>query len=104
MARALQSESRAAMEDGATNVGDSCMSIFNRIEELLTNGESFALAVIVSRSGPAPRDVGTRMVVRADLSIVGTIGGGVLEAQVRGPCRGGPGRREINPEKILIHC
>jgi xanthine dehydrogenase accessory factor len=59
------------------------MSIFNKIEELLAKGVSFALAAIVSRSGPAPRDVGTRMVVRADASIVGTIGGGVLEAQVR---------------------
>jgi len=59
------------------------MKIFIRMEELLAGGESFVLAVIVSRSGPAPRDVGTRMVVRKDASIIGTIGGGLLEAQVR---------------------
>jgi len=31
------------------------MKIFNRMEELLAGGESFVLAVIVSRSGPASR-------------------------------------------------
>jgi len=59
------------------------MSIFNGMEELLEGGESFAVAVIVSRSGPAPRDVGTSMVIRQNGSIIGTIGGGLLEAQVR---------------------
>ena len=59
------------------------MSIFNRIEELLVGKESFALAVIVSRFGSAPRDVGSRMVVRKDASIIGTVGGGLIEAQVQ---------------------
>jgi xanthine dehydrogenase accessory factor len=58
------------------------MDVFKRISELLEGGESFALAVIVSRSGSAPRNVGARMVVRKDGSIVGTIGGGILEATV----------------------
>jgi len=49
----------------------------------LAEGASFVLAVIVSRSGPAPLDVGTRMVVCKDASIIGTIGVGLLEAQVR---------------------
>lgn len=59
------------------------MSIFNRIEELLSGGESFALAVIIGRAGSAPRDVGSRMAVRRDVSIIGTVGGGLLEAQVQ---------------------
>src|SRR5208283_5744396 len=59
------------------------MGIFNSIAELLAGGESFALALIVSRSGSAPRAAGTRMVVREDSSIIGTIGGGILEAKVR---------------------
>jgi len=59
------------------------MGIFNSIAELLAGGESFALALIVSRSGSAPRAAGTRMVVREDTSIIGTIGGGILEAKVR---------------------
>jgi xanthine dehydrogenase accessory factor len=63
--------------------GGLYMSLLDNIEELLAGGESFALAMIVSRKGSAPRDVGTRMVVRNDASTVGTIGGGLLEAQVR---------------------
>ncbi len=58
------------------------MDVFRRISELLADGESFVLAVIVSRSVWAPSDVGARMVVRKDGSIVGTIGGGILEATV----------------------
>jgi xanthine dehydrogenase accessory factor len=59
------------------------MGIFPRIAGLLAGGESLALATIVRSSGSAPRAVGSRMVVRWDNSIVGTIGGGVLEAQVQ---------------------
>ncbi len=58
------------------------MGIFDSAAKLLAGGESFALALIVSRSGSAPRAAGTRMVVRKDASIIGTIGGGVLEAKV----------------------
>jgi len=59
------------------------MNIFKSIAQLLADGESFVLAMIVRRSGSAPRAAGTRMVVRKDGSIAGTIGGGILEAQVR---------------------
>jgi xanthine dehydrogenase accessory factor len=59
------------------------MGIFNSIAELLGGGQNFALALIVSRSGSAPRAAGARMVVREDSSIIGTIGGGMLEAKVR---------------------
>jgi xanthine dehydrogenase accessory factor len=59
------------------------MKIFNRIEELLAHRENFVVAVITNRSGSAPRDVGTKMVVCENGSIIGTIGGGLLEAQVR---------------------
>ena len=58
------------------------MDVFRRISELLADGESFVLAVIVSRSGSAPRTAGARMAIRKDGSIVGTIGGGILEATV----------------------
>jgi xanthine dehydrogenase accessory factor len=59
------------------------MSIFNSMENLLVAGESFVLATILSRSGSAPRAVGTRMVVRSDATIIGTIGGGILEAKIQ---------------------
>jgi xanthine dehydrogenase accessory factor len=59
------------------------MQIFNNIVELLNRRESVVLATILSRSGSAPRAVGTRMIVRSDESILGTIGGGILEARVQ---------------------
>jgi len=65
------------------NEEDLAVDIFQGIARLLDDGESFVLALIVSRSGSAPRAVGTRMVVRSNGSIMGTIGGGILEAQVQ---------------------
>lgn len=46
------------------------------------SGERLALATIVSRRGSAPRDVGTKMLIRRDGSLVGTIGGGCVENDV----------------------
>jgi xanthine dehydrogenase accessory factor len=59
------------------------MNLFKSMAQLLASGESLVLATIVSRSGSAPRVVGTRMIIRQNASIVGTIGGGLLEAQVQ---------------------
>ena len=59
------------------------MEVFRTMADLLEGGESFALALILSRSGSAPRAVGTRMIIRSDGGIIGTIGGGILEAQVQ---------------------
>ncbi|SDB49379.1 xanthine dehydrogenase accessory factor [Desulfonatronum thiosulfatophilum] len=54
----------------------------NEILALLESGEPSALATIVSLSGSAPRTAGTCMAVRGNGSIMGTIGGGRLEAEV----------------------
>lgn len=54
----------------------------DEILTLLEAGESAALATIVGQTGSTPRTPGTRMVVRGDGSILGTIGGGRLEAEV----------------------
>jgi len=59
------------------------MAIFESIGKLLKEGESFVLATILSRCGSAPRDVGSRMIIRSDGTIIGTIGGGILEATVQ---------------------
>src|SRR5262245_26805481 len=45
-------------------------------------GRRAVLATIVRASGSVPRRVGAKMVVRADGSTVGTIGGGAFEATV----------------------
>jgi xanthine dehydrogenase accessory factor len=50
--------------------------------ELIDRGEIFVLATIVSRSGSTPRTAGSRMIVTADGSGIGTVGGGLLEAEV----------------------
>jgi xanthine dehydrogenase accessory factor len=48
---------------------------------LLENGEDFAWVTVVEGVGSTPRHVGAQMLVRADGSIAGTIGGGPLEAE-----------------------
>lgn len=50
--------------------------------QLLQSGQSFAMAVILESSGSTPREAGACMLIREDSSIVGTIGGGVLEANI----------------------
>lgn len=59
------------------------MTVFKSVVELLRAKESFVLATILKRCGSAPRDVGSRMIIRTDGSIIGTIGGGILEATVQ---------------------
>jgi xanthine dehydrogenase accessory factor len=50
--------------------------------DLLAQGRGFVLATIIHQQGSAPRTAGTRMLVTSEQEIVGTIGGGLLEAQV----------------------
>ena len=58
------------------------MSTLTReIVHRLETGDSFVLATIVSRNGSAPRTAGAQMIISADGSISGTIGGGLLEAE-----------------------
>ncbi|RMF79470.1 MAG: XdhC family protein, partial [Chloroflexi bacterium] len=45
-------------------------------------GEAVALVTVIRVEGSVPRHEGSKMVVRADGSIVGTIGGGMLESMV----------------------
>jgi len=49
---------------------------------LLEQGEAFAWVTILDTRGSTPRHAGAAMLVRADGSIAGTIGGGPLEAAV----------------------
>ena len=50
--------------------------------DLLKGGESFVLASIFDSQGSAPRTTGARMIIRKDSSIIGTVGGGKIEALV----------------------
>jgi len=54
--------------------------LFAAMAELLARGQSFVVATLFDKAGSAPRMAGAKMVVRPDGSLVGTIGGGRLEA------------------------
>jgi xanthine dehydrogenase accessory factor len=56
--------------------------IYQEIVRIKAEGEEAALVTIVLATGSTPREEGAKMLVRADGSILGTIGGGSLEAQV----------------------
>jgi xanthine/CO dehydrogenase XdhC/CoxF family maturation factor len=58
-------------------------SIYDDVKEFLDKGETVAVATIVSTRGSTPREVGAKMVVTAWGEILGTIGGGCGEADVR---------------------
>jgi len=55
--------------------------IYQEIVRVKTEGEEAALVTVVSASGSTPREEGAKMLVRPDGSILGTIGGGSLEAR-----------------------
>ncbi len=55
------------------------VEVYLEIPSYLENGEGLVLARIVRQLGSAPRGIGTRCLVLMDGSVVGTIGGGMLE-------------------------
>ena len=58
-------------------------SVYHQVKEFLDKGETMAVATIVSTKGSTPREVGAKMVVTAWGEILGTIGGGCGEADVK---------------------
>ena len=61
---------------------DDVRAVYEAILEVQSRGEPAALATVVSVQGSMPRHEGSKMLVRADGSIVGTVGGGALESRV----------------------
>jgi len=57
-----------------------------QILDCLKKGFPFALAAIISHKGSTPRTSGSRMIVLPDRTILGTIGGGLVEAKVMDTC------------------
>jgi xanthine dehydrogenase accessory factor len=58
-------------------------SVYHQVKDFLDKGETLAVATIVSVKGSTPREVGAKMVVTAWGEILGTIGGGCGEADVK---------------------
>jgi xanthine dehydrogenase accessory factor len=54
--------------------------LFREMADLLHHGESFVAATVFNKTGSAPRSDGSKMVVRSNGSIIGSVGGGRLEA------------------------
>lgn len=56
--------------------------IFEQVANLISQGETVALATVVRTRGSTPREVGAKMVVRRGGEMLGTVGGGCGEAEV----------------------
>lgn len=64
------------------NAADSGEGFPPGMAEELAADPSGVLAMIVEKTGEAPRRPGTKMLVRADGSFLGTVGGGYAEAEI----------------------
>ena len=58
------------------------VDIFEEIVKIRSEGGRGALATVASAMGSTPRKEGSKMLVRSDGTILGSIGGGGIEAQV----------------------
>lgn len=74
------------------------LQLYRYIRECLARRESLSLATVISRSGSGPREAGAAIAVTQNGKTLGTVGGGILEANVlemaasairnrRGECR-----------------
>jgi xanthine dehydrogenase accessory factor len=58
------------------------LEVTTEMARLVENGEPFAIATLVDAHGSTPQKVGARLLVRADGTTIGTLGGGCIEAEV----------------------
>ena len=56
--------------------------VYQEIVKILSEGSSAALATVISTSGSTPRKEGSKMLIKADGEVTGSIGGGGVELQV----------------------
>ncbi len=57
--------------------------IFQKLSDLQSRGISAVLATIVETAGSTPREVGAKMIVCADGTLYGSVGGGCGENDVK---------------------
>ena len=58
-------------------------SIYQQMSELEERGETFAVCTIISSHGSTPRRTGSKMIVKQNGEIMGSVGGGEVEERVR---------------------
>jgi xanthine dehydrogenase accessory factor len=63
-------------------VDDDHSQVYEALLQAQSDGVTAALATVVSTRGSMPRHAGSKMLVYADGRIVGTVGGGAMEARV----------------------
>ena len=61
---------------------DDTQAVYEAVLEAQRKGEPAALATVIAVQGSVPRHEGSKMLVRADGSFVGTVGGGAMESKV----------------------
>ena len=57
--------------------------IYHKLTELKNQGISAGLATIVDTAGSTPREAGAKMIICADGTLYGSVGGGCGESEVR---------------------
>ena len=55
---------------------------YKKVEDIIKQGETVAVATIVTATGSVPREVGAKMLIRRSGEFDGTVGGGCGEAEV----------------------
>ncbi len=55
--------------------------------DLIEQGEDFVIAKVVDTKGSAPRKKGAVLLMKEDGTTIGTVGGGLLEAETEKLCR-----------------
>ena len=58
------------------------MGLFDDIAQLDASGRAFVVCTVIATQGSTPQKPGSRMVVVADGSLRGTVGGGAIEQQI----------------------
>ena len=58
------------------------MELIELLNQAKAKGQDYALVTLIAHGGSSPRHEGAKMIVFADGSILGTVGGGPLEAEV----------------------
>jgi xanthine dehydrogenase accessory factor len=63
------------------------VGLYERLDDEWRAGRPVVLATVIDRSGSVPREAGARMILWADGTAFGSVGGGCVEAEVRREAR-----------------
>lgn len=81
-------------------IGDH--QILNELMRAVDGGEPVVLATIVTTEGSVPRHAGTKMLVRPDGSMLGTVGGGKVEIAVQADALEALGGRRASTHRYVL--